>query len=51
MTKIYFILFFPVLFMLGCSVSNNPQRCELKMLQKGIIKARGGGVRIAQSVA
>ena len=33
--NIYFLL---VLFLAGCSVSKDPQRKEIKMLQKGIIK-------------
>lgn len=31
-------LFISIVFLFGCSVSNNPQRKEIKLLQKGIIK-------------
>jgi murein DD-endopeptidase MepM/ murein hydrolase activator NlpD len=37
-TKIHIILFFVVLYLTSCAVSNNPQRKEIKQLQKGIIK-------------
>jgi hypothetical protein len=28
----------PILFLAGCAVSNNPQREQMKLLQKGILK-------------
>jgi murein DD-endopeptidase MepM/ murein hydrolase activator NlpD len=31
-------LFFPLIFLTACSVSNNPLRKEVKLLQKGVIK-------------
>lgn len=37
-TAIYTIALLLQLFIIGCSVSNNPQRTALKQLQKGIIK-------------
>jgi len=36
--KLYLLFFSGVLFLAGCSVSNNPQRREIKLLQKGVIK-------------
>lgn len=37
-TAIYTITLLLLLFLIGCAVSNNPQRKELKQLQKGILK-------------
>jgi murein DD-endopeptidase MepM/ murein hydrolase activator NlpD len=36
--KINSIIFFSILFITGCAVSNNPLRNEIKLLQKGRIK-------------
>lgn len=36
--KVHIIVSFAVLFLAGCAVSNNPQRHQIKQLQKGIIK-------------
>ena len=38
LAEIYSIALLLMLSLIGCSVSNNPQRKELKLLQKGIIK-------------
>lgn len=36
--RFYFTLFIGILLLGSCAVSNNPQRKEIKLLQKGIIK-------------
>ena len=38
LAEIYSIALLLMLSLIGCSVSNNPQRKEIKLLQKGIIK-------------
>lgn len=38
LTALYSIALLLMLSLIGCSVSNNPQRKEIKLLQKGIIK-------------
>lgn len=37
-TGMKILLFLPLLFLAGCSVSNNPLRKQVKLLQKGVIK-------------
>jgi murein DD-endopeptidase MepM/ murein hydrolase activator NlpD len=36
--RLHIVLFTAVIYLCSCSVSNNPQRKEIKQLQKGIIK-------------
>ena len=38
LTELYALALLLMLSLIGCSVSNNPQRKEIKLLQKGIIK-------------
>jgi murein DD-endopeptidase MepM/ murein hydrolase activator NlpD len=38
LTELYTLALLLMLSLIGCSVSNNPQRKEIKLLQKGIIK-------------